>query len=175
MRGMCVVTSGMCGLWDSTHFPMVYDEESWYDALGDDSEVVRHTVGGYFVPVRLNTPGVFEYEVRWGTATEPADLSERERGLLAVSSRKYLFRSSGGLCFGDYRHLEAVASDKVGYLELPAGEYVAQIHILAWDDEPGAEDERGHRNDGTLPDLLIVLNPASLDFRAPGSLQTFTR
>ncbi len=168
MTGTCVTTSGMCGLWDPTHFPMIYDLEGWEDTLGDELDLVRQVAGGYFVPVKLNTPGVFEYEVRQG-----AGLSERESGLLAASSRRYLFRSSGMLCFGDYQHLEAVASERVGTMDLGAGEYVAQVHILSWDKEPGSVNEDGFRNDGFLPDLLILLEPAPPGFMGPGSLQSF--
>lgn len=160
----------MCGLWDPTHFPMVYDEEGWMDTLGDEVDLVRQVAGGYFVPVRLNTPGVFDYELR----LEPG-LSERESAYLAASSRRFLFRSSGTVCFGDYRHLEAVASERVGVLPVNAGEYVVQAHILSWDREPGAVNEQGYRNDGFLPDLLITLEPAPPGFMSPGSLQSFVK
>lgn len=168
MTGTCITTTGMCGLWDPTHFPMVYDLEGWQDTVGNEANLVRQVAGGYFVPVKLNTPGVFFYEVREG-----GGLTDREQSLLAASSRQYLFRSSGTLCFGDYQHLEAVASEKVGTMPLGAGEYLAQAHILSWDKEPGATNERGWRNDGYLPDLLVILNPAPPGFMGPSSLQSF--
>jgi hypothetical protein len=97
-----------------------------------------------------------------------------EQWLLAASSRQYLFRSSGTLCFGDYQHLEAVASDRVGTMSVDPGEYLVQAHILKWELQPGAVNEQGFRNDGYLPDLLITLSPAPPGFMGPGSLQSFT-
>ncbi|MEW6280591.1 MAG: hypothetical protein AB1758_18345 [Candidatus Eremiobacterota bacterium] len=173
LRGICLTTTGMCGLWDSTHFPMIYDAESWAEQMGSEPDLLRHVRGGYFVPVNLRCPGAFYYEVRVGRTAGMEHPGPREAAWIAASSHDYLFRSSGWLCFGDYRHVEVVPSDRVGVLAVDPGEYVASVHILAWDEEQGSQDEEGNRSEAALPDLLILLNPAPPTFNPPGTLQTF--
>lgn len=173
-RRTCVTELGILALWDSDHFPMVSDGDSWAREVGDEAALAGHVAGGFLVPIRLNCPGAFDVEVRVSWSEERVALSDREAPRVAATSEAYLFRSSGRVCFSGLEFLDCVPSDQAGVLEIEPGDYEAVIHLLAWEEEPGSLDEAGRRSEEALPDLVVLLNRVTdFGFSGSGSLQTF--
>lgn len=172
-RTCCTTEIGLCGLWDSGSFPMVYDYRTWEAEVGTEPAMLRHMAGGFLVPLVVNCPGVFDFEVRVSWAGERLGLDEREEALVAASSDSYLFRSSGRVCFGGLEYLDCVASSEAGALEIEPGDYECRIFLLAWNEEPDCLTEGGRKSNSALPDFLVLLDRAGPAFRGSMSLQTF--
>lgn len=172
-RTCCTTEIGLCALWDSQSFPMVYDYRSWEAEVGTAPAMQRHLAGGFLVPILVNCPGVFDFEVRVNWTGEPVGLDEREAALVAASSEAYLFRSSGRVCFGGLEYLDCVASSEAGALEIDPGDYECRIHLLAWNEEADCLTEDGRKSNTALPDFVVLLDRAGPSFRGSMSLQTF--
>lgn len=172
-RTCCTTEIGICGLWDPGSFPMVYDARTWEAEVGNEPGMLRHMAGGYVVPLIVNCPGTFDFEVRVNWSGERGSLDEREAALEVASSEAYLFRSSGLVCFGGLECLDCVPSNDAGALDIEPGDYECRVHLLAWNEEPGCLTETGMKANEALPDFVVLLDRAEGSFRGSLSLQTF--
>lgn len=148
----------MFGVWDSRHFSNINDYDAWETELLEDEDIERHIIAGHFVPINIHSDGVFEFEVRVGETGAPGSLSAREKQYLTVSSEAYLFRSTGELNISGIEFVEAAPEGNVGTLQIPSGDYTITVHLIAWDEEPGAKDAQGNPTVEALPDFVILLN-----------------
>lgn len=172
-KRVCETEIGVLALWDSDSFPMVYSQETWEAEVLDERARQQHVSGGYLVPIRLDSPGAFEVEVRASWGSTPAALTEREAAQVVASSKPYLFRCSGRVCFGGLECVDSVQSTNAGNLDIDAGDYEARIHLLDWQADPDAVAADGLRSQTGLADVLVLLNRPGADFRPSVSPQTF--
>ena len=150
--------AGMLGLWSPTSFREVIDYETWEDALLEDEDVSRHIAAGAFVPVNIGSDGAFQLAARIGSTHEPAELTERERRYLLVSSSSYLFVSTGAAVISGMEHVQA--DPDVGLkIPLPAGRWSVTVALLDWADEPGSKDDHARPTATALPDFTLLINP----------------
>ena len=158
LRGAFRTDSGMFGVWDSKHFSDINGYDDWEEEFLEDVDIQRHITAGHFVPINIHSDGAFEFEVRVGTTESPSELSSREKQYLTVSSRAYLFRSTGELNISGIEFVEATPGSNVGKLQIPSGDHTVTVHLIAWDEEPGARDAQGNPTAQALPDFVILLN-----------------
>lgn len=173
LRGTYWTDSGMLCLWQAAAFQGVHDYDSWEKELLEDPDIIRHIKQGEFVPINIRSDGVFEVEIRMGAAEA---LDEREKRHLVVTSMPYLFRSVGELHVSGIEHVTARPGDAVGTLRVAPGDYAATIHLIAWDEEPGAADEQGNPKPDALPDFVVLMQPAlEKDRNYRTAVETFER
>ncbi|WP_433668374.1 hypothetical protein ACQP06_31140 [Nocardia sp. CA-136227] len=171
-----VTGSGMLALWDPAAFTHVVDYDSWEVELLDDEPVVEHIRAGRLVPLNILSDGRFGVLVRQGAAGE---LTERERQYAQNSSEPYLFVSTGVANIsgieevGSFDEEESTVADmKPTEIDLPAGSYAVTVHLLDWEAEPGATDDKGDATPTALPDFVVLIAPADGgSFRA--DIETF--
>lgn len=174
MRKACTTDAGMWGVWDYANFRNIKDYESWEAELLDDSDIIRHINAGHFVPVNIYTDGCFEFEVRAGRAGNEESLTDREKRYLTVSSKTYLLRSSGQICFGGYEYVSNTADEGIGCFSVPKGDYSVTVHMIEWSKEPGTKDSKGNPTADALPDFVIIANPVvEKNFKPCVSIDTF--
>jgi hypothetical protein len=159
IRGTYMTNSGMTCLWNPAAFIDVMDYDTWEAELLEDEDIRRHIRAGAFVPINIQSDGVYEIEVRVGTAADPAVLSEREAKYEFVASEPYLFRSTGRLCVSGIECVEKKPADGVGVLAIPRGDYAVKVHLIGWDQEPGMKRKDGKPKKEALPDFVAVMNP----------------
>lgn len=174
LRGTYPTDSGMHGLWRPSAFAAVHDYDSWERELFEDEDIARHIAAGALVPINIGSDGVFEIEVRFGTAAAPAQLSEREAAYLTFSSDPYRFVSDGEMCVSGVEYVTFVPDAYVGRLPLPAGEYSVVVHLIAWDQEPGMVGADGSPSADALPDYVVLIGAPDGDSRYRTDLRTFT-
>ena len=173
LRGSYATDSGMHCIWDPASFSAIHDYDTWETELLADKDIRRHIQAGHFVPVNIQSDGVFNIEVRVGSAEEPSALSDREAEYLVVSSEPYLFASNGALCVSGIEHVEGQPSDTVGSLDLASGEYAVTVHLIGWDEEPGMVAEDGTPKPEALPDFVVLVNPLAGDVSFRTEVETF--
>jgi hypothetical protein len=153
--------SGMLCLWSKPAFAGIHDCDSWEPELCEDEDIIRHIEAGHFVPINICSDGVYEVELRIGSADEPAAITDRESKYLTVKSEPYLFRSEGELHVSG---LETVCcnpdGDSASAVQLSPGDWDAVIYLISWDDEPGSKNADGSPAGHALPDFLVLVNPA---------------
>jgi hypothetical protein len=160
LRGTFQTDSGMFGVWDSHHFSSINDYDTWELELLEDEDIQLHIAARHFVPINIHSDGVFEFAVRVGETGVPSSLSAREKQYLTVSSEAYLFRSTGEANISGIEFVAAAPEGNVGTLKIPSGDYTVTVHLIAWDEEPGARDTQGNPIAEALPDFVILLNPS---------------
>ena len=149
--------SGMLCVWNQSAFATVCDYDSWEPELCEDEDIIRHIEAGHFVPINIGSDGVFEVELRIGSAAATAALSDRELKFLVVKSQPYLFRSQGNLhlsgieCVNGEPDCQSASS-----ISLLPGDWEATIYLVSWDDEPGAKNADGSPAAHALPDFVSV-------------------
>ena len=160
LKGVYGTDSGMLVIWRRDSFREVVDYDSWERELLDDSDIERHIRAGAITPINIHSDGAFACEVRFSTDHVPASLSERERRFLAVSSPPYKFHSTGELLISGIEYVEKEPGRNVGILKLPPGDYVTEVHLIAWDEEPDMKQKDGKPSALAMPDFVVLLNPA---------------
>lgn len=158
-----VTGSGMLALWDPAAFTHVVDYDSWEVELLDDEPVVEHIRAGRLVPLNILSDGRFGVLVRRAGAGE---LTERERRYAQHSSDPYLFVSTGVAKIsgieevGSFEEEESTVADMTPTeIDLPAGSYAVTVHLLDWEAEPGATDDKGDATSTALPDFVVQIEP----------------
>lgn len=152
VNGLIWTEAGMCGLWDSATFSHVVNYDKWEAEFGEDSLIARHVAAGHFVPLNLESDGSYQVTARVDTA-----LTEREARYLFVASQPYLFVSTGEARLSGVEH---IGEDDTGVtLAVPAGRWVATIHIIDWEKEPGAVGKNDQPTPNALPDFVVLLRP----------------
>lgn len=169
-------------LWQPEAFAHVHDYDGWATELEEDTDILRHVRSGVAVPISIDSDGAFAFRVRVARARSrlrrptAADLTERERRYLTVSSEPYLLLSLGRVVISGIEHVGPFDSDRHLSVDVPEGRWVATAHLIEWDAEPGAKDHAGGPAPGALPDFVLLLNPED-DLMPPyrQSLATFDR
>jgi len=156
--GLTWTDAGMCALWDPASFTGIVDYDTWDAAFGEDEQIEAHICTGAFVPINIEADGAFQVLVRVG---ESATLIEREARYLVVTSKPYLFVSTGEarVC-GIERVGHPVEHDGFA-LEVPAGRWAVTVHMIDWAKEPGSRDQDGRPTPDALPDFVVLLVPDS--------------
>jgi hypothetical protein len=163
ITGTFSTDAGMVCLWDPDAFAAIVDYDTWEDQLCEDKDIRRHIKSGHFVPINTNRgiDGTFAVLLRVGQASKPATLTERERTyLLAESPQPYLFESSGRVCVSGLENVAGTPGREAQSLELTAGRYAVTVCFIGWDEEPGMKDKKGRPKPGSLPDFVLLVNPA---------------
>jgi hypothetical protein len=134
----------MLCVWCPVYFRDVDGYDAWETRVNERlSDAIS---AGELVPVNIRSDGAFGVRV----ATDPPDLTERERTFAVVTSEPYLLEVTGGeLCLGG---IEGVgASDRAPLrVTLPDGRYAVRATIVAWDEEPGGRGPDGKPAEGAL-------------------------
>jgi hypothetical protein len=156
LRGTFATDAGMLCLWRREAFRKIRDYETWEVELCEDRDIRRHIRRGHFVPIGIGADGAFEVELRAGQSPE---LTDRESRYLVVSSKPYRFRSSGELHVSGLERVEGRPGRGTGRLGLPPGDYEVTVHLIGWDQEPGAKDRRGRPKPDALPDFVVLVKP----------------
>jgi len=151
--------AGIAALWDPASFATITDYDTWEAALLEDDDVVRYIERGSLVPICIGADFAGGVVVRCAANGHPAELTERERTYLYVSSEPYLFVSTGVGYVSGYEAIDNSPPPDLPRLDVPTGRHVATIHLLDWDAEPGASDEHGNPTEHALPDFVVLLNP----------------
>jgi hypothetical protein len=175
VTGVMATDAGMFGLWAPAAFGGIVDYDTWESELLDDEDLVRHIVGGAFVPVNIGADGAFQVVVRIGSASAPARLTERERQYVLVSSEPYLFFTSGDAMISGIEHVAAEANHGLR-VPVQAGRWTVTISLIDWGAEPGQRDNAGRPVLTALPDFTLLINPedgAARNYRS--NVQTFDR
>jgi hypothetical protein len=160
----------MHALWSPDAFKSVSDYDSWAVELEEDKDVRRHVRKGSLVPINVGGDCVAEIELRVGPLG--GGLTSREQRYLVVTSKPYRLVSHGRIAVGGLEHVEATASRPARSAALPSGEWSVVIHLLAWDDEPGAKTKSGKPSSKALPDYLVILSSERPEGRFRTSLHT---
>ena len=170
MKRLFQTDSGMLCIWDYNSFKHINDYDSWDKELCEDEDIQKHINSSKFVPLNLGD-GAFDVEIRF---TEPS-FSDREREYLLVPSQPYKIVSDGQLCISGLEHVCGDLDDNIANLSIKPGEYIAQINLIDWNQEPGATDSDGNPTDKALPDMIIfIYNDHSInEFRK--DIETFRR
>lgn len=150
--------AGMFGLWSPPSFRGVVDYGTWEAELLEDEDIGRHIRAGAFVPVNIHSDGAFQFLIRIGSVTLPAELTAREREFLVVSSEQYLFCAVDGAILSGIEHAGAKAGPHLP-IPLPPGRWRVGIFLIDWTAEPGMQDGRGDPLPGSLPDFTFLINP----------------
>jgi len=153
MRRTYQTDSGMLCMWDYDSFKHIHDYDSWDEELCEDEDISRNIQKSSFVPLNLGD-GVFEVDVRIGAG----NLSEREKEYLLVPSQPYLLTTSGKVCISGLEHVSRDLDDGISVIELSPGQFVVQIYLIDWNQEPGAVDVDGNPTDIALPDMIVYIS-----------------
>jgi len=173
-RGPLATDSGMWALWDHARFAQVTGYDTWEPELLENDDILRHVEAGALVPINIGSDGVFEFEVRVGSAGAPAELSERERRYLTVSSEPYRFVATGKAFVSGIEHIHGEPEPGSTLpLRLGPGTYAVTVHMIAWDDEPGSKDAAGNPAATALADFVLLISPAAAGTDVRRELETF--
>ncbi len=172
MRGAFATDAGMHALWSPEAFSQVHDYQTWARELEDDADITRHISAGDFVPINIGRDMVAEVEVRMSSAGVAA-LSERERRYLFLASEPYRFVSRGAVAVGGIEHVAGEVTRSTRAMPLAAGQWSVVVHMINWDDEPGAFASPGKPAVTALPDYLVTISPAVKGQAFRAELRTF--
>jgi hypothetical protein len=167
-------SAGLFGLWRASAFDHVNELDQWEEEVAEDEALERQISAGAFVPINIGGNGAFQVAVR-GVET-PGSLSERERSYLLVSSEPYLIVSDGVLEIGGLEAVGNYAGAEKVEIQLDSGRYVAVVHLVDWQSEPGSRGADGSPSVGALPDFIVEIFAdvhAELKYRA--KVDTFDR
>jgi hypothetical protein len=156
--------------WQPEAFSDVHDYDTWSPELEDDPDIARHIELGDCVPINIGQDMAAAFIVRVPEAGGIAELTEREATYLVVSSQPYLFVSHGSALLTG---IEGVMGGlPQADVNLTAGRWAVTVHLIAWDDEPGAKagDDPGP---DALPDFILLVNRADDVQPFRGEVSTF--
>jgi len=160
IRKTLATGSGIHCLWNPSYFSSITDYDSWEKELLEDEDILRSIKSGNFVPININSDGVFEFEVRVGTSELFQELSKREKKYLTISSEKYRYVSNGLACISGIEYVCSSPDENVGTLAIENGEYEVTVHLIGWDEEPNMINVDGTPKQEALPDFIVIMNPA---------------
>jgi hypothetical protein len=164
LRKNLVTDAGSKFLWDHDSFNGVDDYESWAKVLEDEAQIREHIKAGRIVPISWGVDAASEVVVRLGS---PSQMSEREKEYVLVPSQAYSFHTSGRACVSGIEYISGSPTDGVLSFEVEPKAYAVWVVMIAWMDEPGAENEDGTPTDSALPDFIVFLDTAddALEYR----------
>lgn len=157
VRAVLPTDAGMWLLWQTEAFSDVHDYDTWSSELEDDSDIARHIEQGDCVPINIGQDMAAAFVVRVPDPGAISELTEREAAYLVVSSQPYLFVSRGTAALTG---IEGVMGGlpEVG-IALAPGRWAVTVHLIAWDEEPGAMVD-GRPGPNALPDFILLVNLA---------------
>ncbi|MEV1070696.1 hypothetical protein [Micromonospora parva] len=156
--GTVATDAGMQVLWNPERFASVVDYDSWEDSLLEDEAILQHVLAGMLVPINLGD-SAFQFVVRVGDSDQIADLTERERGRLLVTSDPYLITSAGALYLSGLEDVSASPDNQALHVAASAGRYAVTVNLIDWESEPGSRTPSGDPSPQALPDFALLLNP----------------
>lgn len=159
IEGTVATSAGMFLLWNPDRFQSVIDYDTWETELLEDEDIERHIADGSVVPITIGADGAFAMVIRVGSAAEPAALTEREIRYLTTSSEPYVLGSDGRACLTGIEDVRSDPGSNSLSFALPSGRWSVTVHLIAWDDEPGARDATGEPGPNALPDFVLLLTP----------------
>jgi hypothetical protein len=157
VTGPVATDAGMQVLWNPDRFASVVDYDSWEDSLLEDDDILQHVLAGMLVPINLGD-SAFQFVVRVGDSDQAADLTERERARLLVTSEPYLITSAGSLYLSGLEDVSATPDEKALHVAAPAGRYALTVNLIDWEGEPGSRAPTGDPSPHALPDFVLLLN-----------------
>ena len=163
--------SGMLCIWDYDSFKHIHDYDSWDKELCEDEDIARNIDKHAFIPLNLGD-GAFEVEIRTGCN----NLSEREKEYLLVPSQPYLFQTAGKICISGLEHVSGELDNNISTMGLNSGQYIVQINLIDWNQEPGAVNEDGSPTNMALPDMIVFVSEydnSDITFRT--EIETFRK
>jgi hypothetical protein len=149
--------AGMLAVWNPRQFATIVDYDTWERELLEDKNILRHVRDGNLVPINIGRDFAAGVTVRIEPLAYPK-LSEREARYLFLSSEPYLYVSDGGMCVSGFESIDR-DPDPSRVISIAPGRYQVTIHMLDWDDEPGAKDGSGRPTANALSDFLILVSP----------------
>jgi hypothetical protein len=164
--------SGMLCIWDYECFKHIHDYDSWDQELCEDKDISRNISKSNFIPLNLGD-GAFEVEVRFDKAKQ---LTDREKEYLLVPSHPYLLKTKGKVCLSGIEHVSGDITQNVTKFDLKPGEYIVQINLIDWNQEPDAVDPDGSPTDLALPDMIVFISEydqTEMEFRT--EIETFRK
>lgn len=120
----------------------VVDYDSWEDSLLEDGDILQHVRAGMLVPINLGD-SAFQFVVRVGTCEQIADLTERERARLLVTSDPYLVTSAGVLHLSGLEDVSANTDEDVLHVAAPAGRYTVTVNLIDGESDPDSRTPSG--------------------------------
>jgi len=147
--------SGMLGLWDYSTYQHIVDYDTWESEFAEDKDIIRNIKSATYVPINIQSDGVFCVDVK---LQEDAELSDRERSYLTVSSQPYLLKTKGKVALSGMETVGKEPENNVRIFEVDPGEYEVIIHLIAWDEEPGAKGSDGTPTKDALPDFVVCIS-----------------
>lgn len=157
VTGPVATDAGMQVLWNPERFASVVDYDSWEDSLLEDEDILQHVLAGMLVPINLGD-SAFQFVVRVGDSDQTADLTERERARLLVTSDPYLITSAGVLYLSGLEDVSGDSDEEVLHVAAPAGRYAVTVNLIDWESEQGSRTPTGDPSPNALPDFVLLLN-----------------
>ncbi len=109
------------------------------------------------MPINIGGDGAFEIEVRVGSASSPAALSEREQTYLDVASEPYRFMSDGGLCLSGIEYVQGAPDGHVGRLALSPASTLSSCTSSAGIASRACSPRVDAPSPDALPDFIVLL------------------
>ena len=154
--------AGSMFLWDQDSFSNVADYLTWSKELEDETNIRRHIEAGRIVPVSWGADQASEVVARLGA---PSRMSDREKEYLLVPSQPYRFQTSGKVCISGIEMISGVPGDDVMSFEVDPGAFAVYVNMIAWMDEPGAENADGSPAPTALPDFIVYLDAPNAELK----------
>lgn len=148
--------AGMLCLWDYSTYQHIEDYDGWEKEFVEDVDIVRNIKNATFVPINVQSDGAFCADVK---LHDEATLSQREKKYLTVSSQPYLLKSKGEIALSGIETIGKTPTENIKVIDLDAGDYLVQIHLIAWDEEPGSKGADGKPTHSALPDFIVCITP----------------
>jgi len=163
----------MWALWDPAHFRGIGTYADWKRELLHESDRLRRVRAGHMIPISVDSEFACEFELRVAAGGAPATLREREALYRAAASRPFLLECSGDLFLGGIDDVAKSPGPEVARIRVRPGRYAVAVYLIDWKREPGSSNEDGTARAGSLPDFVLLANPASTDFIGEATLDTF--
>lgn len=147
---------GMLGFWNYSTYQHIEGYATWESEFVEDEDIVRNIKNATYVPINIQSDGVFCVEVK---LHEAATLSEREQKYLMVASQPYLLNTDGKISLSGMEAVGKEPAYNVKHFNVDPGEYVIQVHLISWDQEPGSKGSDGKPTENALPDFIVFVFP----------------
>lgn len=145
--------SGMWGVWNYDTYKHIDDYDKWEPVFCEDEDIVKQIENHSFVPVNIFEDGCCSFTVKIDE-----EISDRETKYVCVQSEEYLFKSTGKVVVSGIDKIDQkINPDKVLILDMPEGYYSVKVHLLSWDEEPGAYLDNGDVSPDALSDFVIII------------------
>ncbi len=155
VRKTVSTNAGSIFVWDRNSFENITDYGTWAEQLEDEPNIRAHIEAGRIVPVSWGADCACEVVARLGA---PARMTDREKEYVLVPSQPYRFQTTGKVGISGIEMISGQPDDQVLTFEIPPGAYAIYLNMIAWMDEPGAENTDGSPADNALPDFIVCLD-----------------